>query len=440
MHPDHLENNAMRKTNPFIRLAVLMMLMVPACKVAGAEAAQDTQGPKITLGAPVVVSRAPLGFRKWGPWQFPSIQRLPDGRLQIAYHIAADSAAAYGTPPGVAVSSDNGDTWTEVKPADPASAGALDAAQTAPAVIALPNGDLLRQVLLRSRKLQDGREKLPPSIPWTDSSGGNLTLYLSESLPKELAGYRFSRLKKGYHEWAEETAEVNIPGEVRGVYNDGNILVFPWIQRVKLAPDGTLWGVSHGLRVVNGALRTPLAIIFIRSTDYGHTWNLLSEIPYQPDKKADRLWDKNEGFEEPNITFLPDGSVFCLIRTSEQEAGPMYQSRSTDHGKTWSKPVVFDDLGVWPALLTLKNGVTLASYGRPGLYVRATRDPHGRRWGGRVTVVKPGGWGRDTCSYSDLFALSDHSALIAYSDFNYPDAEGKPRKTILVRKITLSAK
>jgi hypothetical protein len=425
----------MRKTNQLIWLALLMTPTFLACNIVRAETMQNTPGPKITLGVPVVVSRAPLGLREWGPWQFPSIQRLPDGRLQIAYHMAADSATAYGTPPGVAVSGDNGKTWTEMKPGDPAFSWAWD---SAPALLVLPNGDLLRQVQLRSRKFQDVQEKLPPPFTtWTAS----YTMYLAEKMPKELAGYRFSRLKKGSREWVEETADVNIPGAVHTVAReDGNVLIFPCVWRIKIAPDGTLWGVDHNLRVVDGTLRTPLAISFLRSTDHGHTWNLLSEIPYQPDKEADSFWDKNEGFEEPNITFMPDGSVFCLIRTTEAKVEPLYTSRSTDNGKTWSKPVVFDNLGVWPALLTLKNGVTLASYGRPGLYIRATNDPAGRSWGSRVTVVNPGAWGKDTCSYSDLIALNDHSALIVYSDFKYPDEQGQPRKTILVRKVTVVAK
>ena len=87
-----------------------------------------------------------------------------------------------------------------------------------------------------------------------------------------------------------------------------------------------------------------------------------------------------------------------------------------------------------------KNGVTLASYGRPGLFLRATNGPAGRAWGSSATVVHPGVMGSDTCSYSDLVALDDHSALISYADFNYPDEEGKPRKAILVRKITAIAK
>ena len=44
---------------------------------------------------------------------------------------------------------------------------------------------------------------------------------------------------------------------------------------------------------------------------------------------------------------------------------------------------------------------------------------------------------RDTCSYADVLAVGEQEALIAYSDFNVADAQGRPCKTILVRRISL---
>ena len=98
--------------------------------------------PSIRLHEPVVVARAPPATRGWGPWQFPSLQRLPDGRLSLAFHVEADSAVAYGLPRQVMLSADDGRSWT---PAARDDAEALSAPW-----IQLPDGDLLRQVQRRS--------------------------------------------------------------------------------------------------------------------------------------------------------------------------------------------------------------------------------------------------------------------------------------------------
>jgi hypothetical protein len=137
---------------------------------------------------------------------------------------------------------------------------------------------------------------------------------------------------------------------------------------------------------------------------------------------------------------MPDGSALVLMRTTDGEGiGPLYWSRSTDSGKTWSPPAVFDDLGVWPQMLTLENGVTLAAYGRPGLYIRATTDPAGLKWEKRVTVVEPARiTGSETCSYASLLPLNGHTALVAYSDFNLRNADGKRCKGIQVREVTVT--
>jgi hypothetical protein len=165
---------------------------------------------------------------------------------------------------------------------------------------------------------------------------------------------------------------------------------------------------------------------------------LLPRQTYQPDPARDVKAVARDGFTEPCVHFMPDGAMICFLRTTDGHGvGPLYWSRSADNGRTWSKPAVFDDLGVWPQTLTLKNGITLLAYGRPGLFVRATRDPGGREWGPRVEIVKPGQFMGDTCSYCSLLPLSDDTALIAYSEFNIPGPDGTPRKSIRVRTVKI---
>lgn len=380
--------------------------------------------PRLVLGQPVVVSQGPTDIKNWGPWQFPSLERLGDGRLHISYHIEADSATAYGLPVGHAVSSDNGKTWQPAK--DPPADGGL----------LLPNGDRLRSIALRSRPVAE--LTLPEPVAIHHGTYRSVyKIYTLDSLPPELRdGWRFSRRRAGSPAWVEETATVNIPGEIR--YSDNTVFTFPWMWRMAVAPDGSLWAYLYPWRAPNGVLRPKWLPVFLRSTDFGHTWDMQSEIAFYGDPSADADWDKRDGFTEPNIAFMPDGSLFALLRTTDgRGVGPMYSCTSRDNGKTWSTPRVFDSLGVWPALLTLKNGVTLSAYGRPGVYVRATSDPAGAVWGERVTVVKPGQVGKDSCSYCDLLAMDDNTALLAYSDFAWPNADGEPCKTIMVRTVTL---
>ena len=126
-----------------------------------------------------------------------------------------------------------------------------------------------------------------------------------------------------------------------------------------------------------------------------------------------------------------------LMRTTDGHGvGPMYVAYSHDDCATWSKPVIFDDLGVYPILPTLKNGVTLATYGRPGLYLRATADPSGRAWDDRVALIMPAPvFQEDTRAYTGMITVSDDTVYLVYSDFRQPNAEGKPVKTIMGRWI-----
>ena len=121
----------------------------------------------------------------------------------------------------------------------------------------------------------------------------------------------------------------------------------------------------------------------------------------------------------------------------------MYEARSTDRGYTWTAPKKFDSFGVWPTFLSLPCGATVLGYGRPGLFLRVSGDPAGKVFGEKVTVVPDSVsaealhlWGEQdtTCSYCDLLALSDTEFYLVYSDFNVPDKDGRPCKTILGRR------
>ncbi len=381
--------------------------------------------PQITLGEPVLIDQAPVELREWGPWQFPHLERLPDGRIHLEFHVEADSVTAYGLPTRHALSGDGGQTWEAVESRD--ARGGLS----------LPNGDRLLPVQLRSRPRAE--VTLPEPVLVQEDAPSRIThIYRAADLDAELSGWRFLRQRRGEKDWIEETASVRLPGEIR-IVREGMYAFWPSFHhgRSQIAPDGSIWEAIHTKRIVDGKVQPANNILYLRSVDAGYSWDVLSEILYQPDRKADPYGDQRDGFTEPEFNFMPDGSVLCLIRTHDLlGVGPLYWCRSLDGGQSWSHPRVLDDRGVWPRMLTLENGITLASYGRPGLFVRATGDPAGLEWEQRVVVVEPAERRQDTCSYSALLALDENTALLAYSDFNYPDAQGQKRKSILVRTVT----
>ena len=382
----------------------------------------------VKISNPVVVAQAPASIREWGPWQFPEVERMADGRLHATFHIHKDSAASYGKPKAHALSADNGQTWERVT--DFADTGGVE----------LSNGDLLRPLFRLS--VDASSIDLPEPVGQITSYGSLRTFYRAHELPEAYqSGWTFQRLPAGETAWKTETAQVHDSETLRMV-SEGVLACFP-LWRMKLAPNGVLWAITYDYRIPRGQNPTPrLEALFYTSEDNGHSWHLRSRIPYPgtADTSPDPMRHAREGFSEPDICFMPDGSLFCLLRTTDGNGiGPLYSARSTDEGCTWTAPTLYDNFGVWPTFLTLDNGVTLVTYGRTGLYIRATEDRGGMNWGQRIAIVPPLEYQTDTCSYADFTAIDDHTALLIYSDFNYPGPDGTPRKSILARTITVAS-
>jgi len=118
----------------------------------------------------------------------------------------------------------------------------------------------------------------------------------------------------------------------------------------------------------------------------------------------------------------------------------MYHTRSRDGGRTWSKPSVFAPDGVLPRLLRLDNGVLVLSSGRPGVQLRFSLSGLGDDWSDPVDLVPPTSekLNVDSCGYTSLVALSSDTFLVAYSWFQKPDEQGRPRKTVLTRRVRVA--
>ena len=96
-----------------------------------------------------------------------------------------------------------------------------------------------------------------------------------------------------------------------------------------------------------------------------------------------------EGFREADLAQAPNGDLICVMRSGGRnpvpEANlfptPLYCSRSTDNGKSWTPPIQIADRGVCPNLVTMRNGIIVCTYSRPGNWLIFSLD-NGKTWTG----------------------------------------------------------
>ena len=395
---------------------------------------------KIDIGEPSVIAQGEN--TGWGHYQFPEICYTKSGSIYVSWAMRPDDVEAYaGKTHGEAVSDDLGKTWRERTESDV----------------------LLRGVELKSGKLFKGfgcRYAFPSE-------------YIKNYNPVAVRGgrkYHYLEDIKEYEECVEGVEIDPSTGEERRFpldlkwknlslieYADGRILPTAYMMAVcGSAPkilrlsDGLYFATYHWsfdihAKTRDEAIKTPYldyGTFVFRSTDEARTWECISMIT--PDEDAINPTPGFEGFCEPQMEVMGDGSVVVLMRSGsprgprDSNRFPCYIARSTDNCHTWSKPEVFDEIGVLPQITRLGCGVTLATYGRPIIYLKATDDESGREWTEHIEIgISPSDHDR-SCCYTRLLPIDDKGALLVYSDFNFPEkASGEPKKSILVRKITI---
>lgn len=423
----------------------------------------------------------------WGYMQFPMLYQMADGNIGLSIHIADDAPHELVQDSKIFyVSQDKGESWRKAGPEDIGKMGTR-----------LPNGDMLRAYPIGTRPLSGYKEKpfrlgnyhipsdrflfgrndkedeLPDPIALhTDAFGSRNCVYYLDTLPRKVAEkrFRFMRLRQGETvpeemyasvEWNYRTVETYSPSVIYDPENTDLLLNDPGLfncRRVKVAPDSSLW-IAHyshcGADPYTGVYHGKDCVYFFRSTDNGESWKLVSWIPYVPDPKNPYAY-MNDGFSEPSIEFIGNNTMLCLLRTCSvfqgaPEWGPSYLCRSDDGGLTWSEPTYFADRGALPHLLKLENGILLAVITRPGIYVYASADG-GKTWVDRMEIMtdkdrsglmnhapaRPNFWQwAGSCCNTSVQAVDRDKALLAYSDFYIPDADGVKRKGI--KTIILTA-
>lgn len=428
---------------------------------------------KLVLGEEHVVVRGIRPEEKlWGPYQFPLPFRMED-RLVVSVHTEDDTIVASGNPTRWFESFDGGKTWRQ-----------REAQKAAECGLRLPNGDRLYFPVMGGINLKHysfpDYSMLTPGYDFTKRAaegtmpiqdgvtawwtGDVIRAYNADRLPESLGRKEWTaqRIPAGSNDAVTEKVPVDWPYLTRVVFDrPGGNMMKPINPRgvARLGPDGRVYitafsGEGH-LNPENGWYSPYYSAELFCSDDNGHSFYQLAHMEYEADGK--RYPYQSGGFSDSDIAFMDDGSMLWFMRSAWMastgyEWAPMYWARSTDGGKTWTRPEVFAKTGILPRLCKLKCGATLLCYARPGIFVQACRSDDPERWTEPLVVMTPDDrsglanvkidtpsfheWD-GACNNPELLPLDDNRALLFYSDFYYPDADGTKRKTILCREISV---
>jgi hypothetical protein len=380
----------------------------------------------IQFSEPVVVSVASKP-EKWGYFQFPTIDRNPDQSIHVRWRRNDDAMEAYGSHNyGEAIATKGSATFQIVAPSPAPFTDLL-----------LANGD--RLTIHTPTPIAAEELQLPePAGGSSDTYSKSTTQYYRLSdLPEKARALYFDRLEKNGTEWKTENAILTDPQAARHTLR-GKLPIIWWGDLHMAKNKSIVAGIYPGFFIKPNGKADPLHhVFFYRSTDNGHSWNVQGRIFYKPDLAVDTKGEQRMGFTEPAYEVLPNGDMICVMRTTDGIGnGPMYISRSTDNGVTWTSPAVMTASGVLPRLLQLENGVLVLSSGRPGVQLRFSNDGKGEVWSNAFELLP---WidykDQVSCGYTCLLATGADRFLIVYSDFRYVNENGEVRKAIKVREV-----
>ncbi|MBI3667479.1 MAG: exo-alpha-sialidase [Acidobacteria bacterium] len=148
--------------------------------------------------------------------------------------------------------------------------------------------------------------------------------------------------------------------------------------------------------------------ILVRSRDGGRTWEPPVVMARDPEEKI--------SFQEPALLELPSRRLLCVMRTDGAK-GFMYETYSDDGGKTWSPPANTGLFGHPPHLLLARDGKVRLSYGLRqspyGIIIAESDD--GVRWDSQRTFrLRQTGGNNGDIGYPSTVQLTDGSFLTVY--------------------------
>lgn len=355
-----------------------------------------------------------------------STQAMFPGLVRVGHVLVASfSTVADGWPGGqiaVTRSIDNGASWS------------------APRVVADPDGGSDSVVgALGLTALRNGVVLLPfNGVRWTPGAGTAGRIFTLHLLRSTDSG----------DTWSGGEA-IDVPFYSPAVY--GKLLELP---------DGRLLWPVYGQQKPGERWRS----VIIESVDGGQSWEILSQIAFDPHARLDGPYahpafngerdDGNpdvqqtvdprfrphcsvDGFNETTVVDAGSGRLLAVLR--QQGVGgdsslQFFHTASSDDGQTWDPVKPLEISGTSPLLHYGPYGRMLFAYRRfapdtgqtaPGVDVRVWSEI-GSAWGNPVTLTDPYGYSHETefqCGYPAMANLPDAEVMVAF--YSYRPGHGR---------------
>lgn len=342
-----------------------------------------------------VISRQPQYYHGW-----PTVARRRSGQLLL---VCSGGREQHVCPFGrveLMVSSDEGRSWGWPQvlldsAIDDRDAGVLETARGSILVTSFTSL-AYEPILEKARKLKAGEPGAwpPERLDAWQAAHNRLT---AEQRRAELGQWMIRSTDGGVTWSARYPSVVNSPH-----------------GPIQLA-DGRL--LYAGIELWTGKKRVGVC----ESLDDGQTWRWLAEIPTRPGDDAKQ-------YHELHGAETGDGRIVVHIRNhNTANEGETLQTESADGGKTWSLPHAIGVWGLPSFLLRLRSGELLMSYGyrRPpfGNQARFSSD-HGRTWSEPLVISGDGASG--DLGYPSTVELEDKSLLSVW----YEGMRGMPHAVL----------
>jgi hypothetical protein len=445
--------------------------------------------PSLIPGPRTTLLTSPPGEKRWGFYQFPDViaPESPDKEIYAAVNVGHDAIVGDHEPGRFFRSRDQGKTWQPIT---------YDDMKLPPYAVTFPDGSQVAfgpsrfiyhvhsygthvQEPLMWRFYDLGLKPINAKPLQDAYKNHDYALFRMQDISPEHRRFtRWHRLSKD-HPWQESQSDP----DVRGLLTGGVVTAYWWDKQGKhyaqdvaphwfklmprygphdlqLLPDGTLvWPVMVMHPDTEKFGRPYYAVVLMASADKGLTWQQRAWVA-----RDTHLTDNGYSADEHSLALMPNGDLYFIMRTSMGHTpgttSYLAATRSTDGGFTWSTPAPIAPFSVTPFLLSLPNGMAVAAYGRPGVYLRTSHDS-GHTWSDALPLVGPSEpellkdrswWDVPYTEYSgDKISCGNISALItgpdrfllAYSDFRQPcpelpGSEGKTfKKAVFVQEFTV---